>query len=367
MDFHNKKILIISPERWGINRVSKHNYAIALAKNNKVYFLNPPSRVKGIVASPSGYENVTLLDYDSTFKGLNRLLFILPLFNLLNRYEIRRLQKFCGPFDIVWSFDPFRFQNLSLFGAHLSIFHCVDFIDTQLDLFCAKTADLVLSVAQPILDKYQSLHRITHFINHGVSPVYLNTKKNSNPAGGRIKCGYVGNLLSFGIDHEILVEIIRQNTEVEFYLIGPTSSSNLGEFNLQNEFINQLKSFSHVKLVGQLPPEKVVEIIQSFDLFLICYHIEKIGHVTSNSHKVLEYLSTGKVVVSNRISTYDQLAPPLFEMVKQRNELPIRFQEVIKNLAGFNRAELQEKRIQYAHANSYENHLREIELLAKGY
>jgi glycosyltransferase involved in cell wall biosynthesis len=365
MDFINKTILIISPERWGMNRVSKHNYAIALAKNNKVYFLNPPSRVDGIKATSSGYENLTVLDYASTFKGLNRLLFILPLFNLLNRYEINRLQKFCGPFDIVWSFDPFRFQNLSLFRAGLSIFHCVDFIDTQLDLFCAKTADLVLSVAQPILDKYQSLHRPTHFINHGVSPVYLNTKKNSNPAGGRIKCGYVGNLLSFGIDHEILIEITRQNPEVEFYFIGPYSESNLGKFELRDKFITLLKSFDHVKLLGQLPPEKVADTIQSFDLFLISYHAEKMGPVASNNHKLLEYLSTGKVVVSSRMSTYDQLAPPLFEMVRQRDELPIRFQEVVKNLDDFNRAELQEKRIQYADANSYENHLREIELLAE--
>lgn len=365
MKFVNKNILIISPERWGVNRVSKHNYAIALARNNRVYFLNPPSKVRGIIAVPSGHENITVLDYKSTFMGLNRLLFIQPLFTILSRFEINRLQKFCGPFDIVWSFDPFRFQNLSLFGAGLSIFHCVDFVNTHLDLFCAKTADIVLSVAQPILDKYQPLNRITHFINHGVSPVYLKAKVNSTRPSQRIKCGYVGNLLSFGIDHEMLIEIIRQNTEIEFCFIGPLESSNLGKFKPQDVFIHQLKSFRHVTLLGQMTPEEIAEKIQSFDLFLICYHAEKMGPIVSNNHKLLEYLSTGKVVVSNRISTYDLLAPPLFEMVKQRDDLPIRFQEVIKNLVDFNRDDLRESRIQYAQSNSYENQLHKIELLAQ--
>ncbi len=44
MKIINKTILFISPGPWGINHVSKHHYAIELAKiGNDVYFLNPPS------------------------------------------------------------------------------------------------------------------------------------------------------------------------------------------------------------------------------------------------------------------------------------------------------------------------------------
>ena len=39
----NKTILIISPQAWGKMFLSKHHYAIELAKRgNAVYFLNPP-------------------------------------------------------------------------------------------------------------------------------------------------------------------------------------------------------------------------------------------------------------------------------------------------------------------------------------
>ncbi len=39
-----KTILLISPESWGKSFVSKHHYAVELAKKgNIVYFLNPPS------------------------------------------------------------------------------------------------------------------------------------------------------------------------------------------------------------------------------------------------------------------------------------------------------------------------------------
>lgn len=42
--FNNKTILIISPEPWGKMMISKHHYALELAKlGNEVYFLNPPN------------------------------------------------------------------------------------------------------------------------------------------------------------------------------------------------------------------------------------------------------------------------------------------------------------------------------------
>src|SRR5450755_3125876 len=43
MPLKNKTILIISPQAWGQMYISKHHYAITLAKlGNTVYFLNPP-------------------------------------------------------------------------------------------------------------------------------------------------------------------------------------------------------------------------------------------------------------------------------------------------------------------------------------
>ena len=51
MIFSDKKILIISPEPWGVNHISKHHYALALIKKgNTVYFLK---KVHPATARPS--------------------------------------------------------------------------------------------------------------------------------------------------------------------------------------------------------------------------------------------------------------------------------------------------------------------------
>src|SRR5215475_10747584 len=48
---NNKTILILSPQSWGKMMLSKHHYAIALArKGNKVFFLNPPDNHKWSLA-----------------------------------------------------------------------------------------------------------------------------------------------------------------------------------------------------------------------------------------------------------------------------------------------------------------------------
>src|SRR5258708_6068060 len=39
----NKVIAILSPQPWNHSHISKHHYAIELARNNRVYFISPPS------------------------------------------------------------------------------------------------------------------------------------------------------------------------------------------------------------------------------------------------------------------------------------------------------------------------------------
>ncbi len=132
----NKRILIISPEAWGNSHVSKHHYAITLAKrNNQVYFLSPAKDniENSIEAKPHpDHKNLTLINYHPILKGKSRL----PRFvkDFLNKLEINKLSKVWSQLDIVWSFDPFRFQRLSDFNAKLKIYHPVDVHNTPLEI-----------------------------------------------------------------------------------------------------------------------------------------------------------------------------------------------------------------------------------------
>ena len=61
------------------------------------------------------------------------------------------------------------------------------------------------------------------------------------------------------------------------------------------------------------------------DAFLICYDVLKDQSKGTNYHKVLEYVSTGKIIVANNISTYEN-EPALVQMVKERDsndKLPV--------------------------------------------
>ena len=98
-----------------------------------------------------------------------------------------------------------------------------------------------------------------------------------------------------------------------------------------------------------------------------CYDILKDQSKGTNYHKVMEYLSTGKVVVSNNITTYKPL-PNLVIMTKERDNndnLPALFKEVINKLDYYNSDDLKIERTQFANSNTYSNKIINIENLLK--
>jgi len=366
MKFKGLQILVISPEAWGINMLSKHHYAIELAaRDNQVFFLNPskPRFRKVIHEKHQKIKNITLINYTSWVKGLT----ILPywLSDILAWLDIQRISKrTIGTFDVVWNFDMYRYQNANLFRAKFSILHSVDFTNTSLELRGARYYNIVLSVSHEILEKLKPINANAFFINHGVSQYFLQPMTNKpDPSRKRVTCGYVGNLLSFAIHHENLILIVSSNKHVDFHFIGPHTNSNLGIYEPNKRFLTQLSSFSNVILHGPLPPEKVAVLIQEYDMFLVCYHPEKVGKVVSNNHKIIEYLSTGKVVVSSRTSTYDTLANGLFEMVTDSVDLPKKFSEVASNIEAYNTDNVVKERKTFALENSYSNQIQRIERL----
>ncbi len=364
VQFLNKTILLISTEEWGTNMLSKHHYALALAKaNNVVFFLNPPSQKYTDIEILSGPENIRIINYSPFIRGTNNFKGILsPLADFFNGIDIKRIKKAIGcSIDVVWNFDPYRFQNFSLFKPALGIFHPVDFIKQPVDLTPARTCDIIFSLAKPILDCYESVSTPRFFINHGLSSVFLeNIEVEEKKEDSIIRCGYVGNLLSFAIHYQNFLRIVEENSTIEFHLIGPYASSNLGAYKSSDE-LKKISGFSNVKLYGEKQPAEVAKLIRTFDLFLVCYHPEKVGAVVSNNHKILEYLSTGKTVVSSFTSTYENDFSDLLEMVKNSEDLPARFKETIQNLAQLNSLQHQTKRKAFASKNSYDKHLKEIE------
>jgi glycosyltransferase involved in cell wall biosynthesis len=362
--FNQLKILIISTEKWGINKLSKHHYALELARrNNQVYFLNPSEGELAFSTEQTEHKNLTVVNFPNCFAGLNRIQRISFLFNALQRLQINSLKKKLGiAFDVVWSFDPHRFQNLNLFDSRVTIFHPVDFFKTELDLVAARHAKIIFSVSSSILERYASINPNRFVVNHGVSADFFENFPPSSDSHKQPRCGYVGNLLSFGIHHANLLKIVTENTQVHFHFIGPFTNSNLGRFK-NSEVIEQLQHRKNTTFHGPVESRKVAAMIHDFDLFLVCYDPELGGSIGVNNHKILEYLSTGKVVVSSYLSAYDTLANGMFEMSGKNAELPDIFKKTVNQIDVHNSPQLQQKRKAFARLNSYENHLQIIQQL----
>ncbi|MFM9840730.1 MAG: hypothetical protein ACKVOQ_20860 [Cyclobacteriaceae bacterium] len=373
-DLKNKTILILSPQAWGKMFVSKHHYAIELAKRgNKVYFLNPPDQVKVDRAEPveikasNAHPNLYLIEHKLFFPY--RLKFrALPVFHWLMRFHIKKLLKKIGhPVNIVWSFDLGNLYPFHLFGDRpYKIFHPVDEPLNPPAIQAAKGANIIFSVTNEILAKYNQFDIPNHFINHGVTEDFLAetiTEEINDP----IRVGFSGNLLRIDTDRETLLQIVQENKQCIFEFWGSytTAQANIGghEDASAKKFIESLRHHKHVILHGAVAAQELAKSIKRMDVFLICYDVKRDQSKGTNYHKVMEYMATGKVIVSNNITTYRD-EPDLVRMISERisnDSLPLLFSKVLGDLTNQNSVSIQAKRIAFAKMNAYKEQLLKIE------
>lgn len=364
--FKNKVILILSPEDWGKNQLSKHLYAKELSKHNTVYFLHttPHPQQQNKVKTTLIENNITLIHLNKVARGI----FKLPAFavDFQNKLLINSILKSINnPIDVVWSFDQSKFQNLKQFKATIAIFHPVDFIKKARPFLprIANSADVVFSVSEKILEKINTTTP-KHFINHGLDEIFITPQEESNAPEfikfDKINVGYVGNLTMKLIDWDNLLKTVEENNQLNFVFIGPYQKSNLGN-NGNNSEINKLLQLKNTTLTGSLTKKELVKSLPYFDLFWLCYNHKKYPIEVSNSHKILEYLSTGKVVVSGYIETYKNMN--LLHYTNNNDNLATTIKEVCSKIEHYNSLEKMQKRKDFAKENTYSKQIERIESL----
>jgi glycosyltransferase involved in cell wall biosynthesis len=369
----NRTILIISPQAWGKMFVSKHHYAVELAKyGNIVFFLNPPEKnIDGgvqIKAMPE-FPDLHVISHSIRFP-YNIKFHAIGIFHWLMQWQVKKILKAINkPVDIIWSFDLGNLYPFRLFPKNIfRIFHPVDEPLNNTAINSAKGALVIFSVTQEILEKYKQYKIPAHFINHGIGDFFLKYSDTYKPTDKK-RVGFSGNLLRADIDRPVLLQIINENPDVIFECWGSyeISEANIsGEFNDESAgFIKSLQALPNVILYGAVSSAALVAGYSHMDAFLICYDIEKDQSKGTNYHKVMEFISTGKVIISNNISTYKAL-PNLVNMVTTRennNELPALFKSTMLFLGQHNTAALISYRKNYAMQNTYRKQIERIEQL----
>jgi glycosyltransferase involved in cell wall biosynthesis len=376
----NKNILVISPQSWGKMMLAKHHYALELAKaGNQVYFLNPPDPFRWNIKSAADRIQIQTLPIHPSLHIINQVLFFpynlkfhaRSVYNTLIKIQIRDILKQIGnPVDILWSFDLGNLFPLILFpSAIFKVFHPVDEPGDHQAILAAKGADIIFSVTREIIEKYKLYKIPSYFINHGLAEEFVKGDSVPYTMGSPLHAGMSGNLMRPDLDRNILIQIVEENPEIIFDFYGSyiASDSNIGAGldKGTDNFIKKLGLFSNVKFHGVLNTADLSRELNRMDILLICYDIEKDQSKGTNYHKVMEYLSTGKAVVSNNITTYkDQ--PDLVIMPAERNtnnRLPELFRDTVTRIKSLNSKELADQRIAYARNNLYSEQLIKMELL----
>lgn len=312
------KVLLISPQHWGTMRVTKHHYAIELAKlGHEVFFLEPTEaswkwNQTSFRITSSDAEGVKLVNQQINV-SYNLKFHMKGLFDWFIKRHIKKLEKQLGPLDLIWSFDLTNAMPLIYFSNDTKkIFFAADWPLVLDGVKAAEGASLLVSVAQEILDQYPNqLNTKKLLIDHGVADCFIaEGKKPFVKIDDVIRIGMSGNFLRPDIDRPVLLEIIRTHTEIVFECFGAYvfRNSNLGgSADIDTiAFIEVLQNAPNVILHGMVRTEILAKELRRMDAFLICYDLSKDQSKGTNYHKVMEYLAYGRPIVSNYVSSYLQ-------------------------------------------------------------
>jgi hypothetical protein len=355
----NKNILLISPERWDHIYVSKHHYALHLArKGNRVFFLNPPGSRIGVLKTQ--FPNVFFIDYRGFPPGLRFYPSFLQKIIIARFFD--RLQRLCSvAFDVIWSFDNSVFFDFSaLPDSLLKISHIVDLNQDFQTQKAASTADYCFCTTDLIKKRLQLYNSNAYKINHGFHA--LSQLGNEEPLmiKDRITAVYSGNLSFSYIDWSLLLKVVSDHPDVQFVFIGPNGNV-MDDDPGMCEAKGRLLKKENVVFVGKVDFRALQSYYKSADILLVSYQ-ENYHDDQANPHKVMEYLGSGKVIVATHTSEYLG-TDPLIVMSHSNSEWPQLFGKVVSNLSFYNSDELQKRRKAFAMQNSYEEQILRIEMI----
>lgn len=340
--------------------MSKHHIALTLANwGNHVWFISLPiSRQHRSPTKP--HAGIDLIEHKS-IPGINLFpKLIARLLSIIDRYRIHK--RIGSTIDIVWSFDPHQFQFLKLLNASLCIYHPVDNHYTPLESRVVEESDVIISNSTQTLQRIRHTHK--YKVGHGVASYFFEPVSNVKlPGDYKIRIGYVGNLNNRLFDFNILKKLVLDHPKLGFYLIGPRASSNLANTDKLNFNWEELDKLPNMYWLGQQPSRLLPSYIRQFDVLLILYKPDQ-GGFTVNPHKILEYLSSGNLIITPAHSENSEIRELLLE-AETKEDMPEVFSYGIEHLDEYLSAEMKKKRVAQASLMSYENRLKELEVIIR--
>lgn len=354
--------------------LSKMHFAHELSEqNNRVFFIQPPRKQveKKDGFKPikiNGEKHLNLIQVpEHSLRVFGREKFY-PLYYWLEKKIVKAIKRITGEIDELWNFNPHFITDSNLFGAKKNLLFLYDLYCGNNIMKAACCSDGIVSVAQNILDTVREAQKPTLLLNHGLSASFekfARVNEGLQPPRERVQIGYVGNLLRGAIDFTAFMNIVSTHPEVHFNLWGP---SGLKENNVSGTEISpeakQFSDFLHqsgnVTLHGVLTPDELAREIQNMDGFLFLYDRKKDMNQASNSHKLIEYLSTGKPVFSLFVSSYKGKDLLVMQDEEDTTGFPDFFSTKVGNISAFTEPAMVSRRINFALENTYNKQISRI-------
>ncbi|SLN74538.1 hypothetical protein TRL7639_04546 [Falsiruegeria litorea R37] len=356
---------VISPQPWAGFHVSKHHYAIALADCGwRVVFIDPPTDLGSagrIEMHATDIPGITSLRYQTFFPY--KLKFRARwLFDRLMRRQARRLVTKVGKPDLVWDFDnAYQFRDLRPFSAKTTLFHLVD--DVSSPNMGTKHADHLFYLHPSFATHAGGVVHPDHHVGHGLGRAHETAARNTDfgtPNPDQPHIGFVGNLAAAWIDWDAIEIMLTRHPQARFTFWGPHPAPDAA-----NTALTQIVARPNAFLPGLTAPAQILTQASSVDVWLVPFIADKLLGGPLNSHKILEYLSTGKVVVMSWLDAYS--GNPLVHMLPDRHSTALAevLDQVLANLSTANNLQSMEERRAYAMARTYDQHLAHILRVAK--
>lgn len=370
LDFFGAKklsIVIISPQRWVELPVSKHNYAEMLSSlGHRVYFIEPQNgagSLKRPVLQPISSRlgnRITVVNwwlpvpYALKFHAKT-------VYAIAAKYSFGRIvSTLPDEPDLIWDFD-----NTGMFPAFPTLpdtqrlWHVVD-----PPLYRHyKGQRITVSTSQVYLDALDTGGRPTAVVPHGVRPVFAELARRTidtassgvHAREGPIKAASFGNLSHGGIDWPTLEAVCRDNSDILFDLAGPFDPAAVSLETAAT--VRRIKALPNVNMPGQLDADELLVLAANIDVWFLCYQTgaDIVGALTS--HKMLEYLATGRPVVltGQDVETYAHLVSVAVPCDPQ--DFAARLREAANQARSPDASNKRRARCEFALARTYERNL----------
>ena len=343
-------VLLISPEPWDGHSVSKHHYAIELARRgHEVLFYGPPSPSGPMVIEPVERDGARLRVVRAGRVAPGLRWFPAFLRRWVEARWLKKLERRAGcRIGTVWLFENSRFFDLRFAGQRLKIYHQVDLNQDFHPAAAAASADICFCTSDFIRESLAPYNPRVFKLHHGAAqpqaPLNLTAAQQQNFDHTGAQVAYIGNLDMAYLDAELLARAMRAFPKVRFHLVGGYSRAGL--------LWQHAGTLPNAVWWGKVVSGLIPAVLNGADVLLVAYRADLYREQLASPHKFMEYLASGKSIVATYTDEYKDKRH-LLEMVDDSGAFVPALERVLASLDQHNSAQRQAERKAFAAEHSY--------------